>query len=106
MNNVVKMILFPKRELALLPFFEISYLRYRYYSRIDYTEILTFSVATIAIVGNIYFFITSYSFSFPVICWSVFGIIIGMTLADFFGGFVHWAADTWFTIEMPILGPK
>ena len=76
------------------------------HSRIDFTEILTLSVATIAIVGNIYFFVTSYSFSFPVICWSVFGIIIGMTLADFFGGFVHWAADTWFTIEMPILGPK
>lgn len=75
-------------------------------SRIDFTEILTLSVATIAIVGNIYFFVTIYSFSFPVICWSVFGIIIGMTLADFFGGFVHWAADTWFTIEMPILGPK
>ena len=84
----------------------MSPISYRCYSRIDYTEILTLSVATIAIVGNIYFFMTSYSFSFPVICWSVFGIIIGMTLADFFGGFVHWAADTWFTIEMPILGPK
>jgi len=69
-------------------------------------EILTFSISIIAIMANMYFFVTSYSISLSVVCWSVLGIIIGMTLADFFGGFVHWAADTWFTIEMPILGPN
>jgi len=69
-------------------------------------EILTFIVSIIAIIGNMYFFVTSYSISIPVVCWSVFGIIIGMTLADFFGGFVHWAADTWFSIDTPILGPN
>ena len=78
----------------------------KYEVKTDKLEILTFIVAIIAIIGNMYFFATTYSISIPVVCWSVFGIVIGITLADFFGGFVHWAADTWFSIDTPILGPK
>lgn len=34
----------------------------------------------------------------------IFSAICGIVTADFGSGFVHWAADTWGSIELPIIG--
>jgi plasmanylethanolamine desaturase len=34
----------------------------------------------------------------------LFSAICGILTADFGSGFVHWAADTWGSVELPIIG--
>jgi hypothetical protein len=39
--------------------------------------------------------------------WSLLaGAVVGILAADFLGGLVHWACDTWGSIETPWLGPS
>ena len=69
-------------------------------------EIITLSISVFLIFLNLFYFFSLYEMTNSTVAYSIGGIIIGMCLADFCGGFVHWAADTWFTIELPLLGPK
>lgn len=34
----------------------------------------------------------------------IIGAILGIVTADFGSGLVHWAADSWGSIELPIIG--
>jgi hypothetical protein len=36
---------------------------------------------------------------------AVFAIPLGLVLGDFVGGLVHWAADTYFSEDTPVVGP-
>lgn len=69
-------------------------------------EITTLTIAVVLILLNLFYYFKSYDINSVMVAYSLVGIILGMCLADFCGGFVHWAADTWFTIDLPILGPN
>lgn len=63
-------------------------------------------------IGLIFFFIFSGIIAWKIIfsfqeLWflSLPALILGWIVSDFIGGVVHWAGDTWGSVDIPLLGP-
>lgn len=58
----------------------------------------------ILLVPNLYFSVNRLH-ELELLWLAVLAIALALVLADFVGGVVHWAADTYFSEETPIVGP-
>jgi ubiquitin-conjugating enzyme E2 variant len=66
--------------------------------RFEIASIAAFAVAMAALAWRL----APRAFHSPSLALCAF--MVGFVLADFVSGFVHWAADTWGTLEWPIIG--
>lgn len=65
-------------------------------------EIVCVCICITLMVVNLYFM--AVHFKFEKVATICLVALAGIFTADFASGFVHWGADTWGSVELPLLG--
>nr|XP_002129624.1 transmembrane protein 189 [Ciona intestinalis] len=65
-------------------------------------ELITFYLCNVLIVWHIYYIIRHVECGSIVSTFSA--LFLGILSADFASGFVHWAADSWGSVQLPVVG--
>ncbi len=71
----------------------------KWFRFIEYLGLILFFTFSGIIIWKIIFSFTDLWFL------TIPALIIGWVLSDFIGGVVHWAGDTWGSVDIPLLGP-